>query len=248
MNQLQQINLPNVIDVDEEKCINCHACISACPVKFCNDGSSDVVKVNANMCIACGKCLSACTHEARYYKDDFELFREALAENETIKVVLEDLGKTFEELGIVFRVVSDDSTESLNNAIIVGDSTRNKATAALVSDPPGPRKLLRVPWAAPKTLRSSPGAKAEASDAPPTFAGQATGHDRQHHVARRRDDDAPHHLHSRSAHPEPGDRGQAPRVVDRGAGAGARPARHGRSRRRDRARALPRHEDDLCRE
>ncbi len=88
MNQLQQIELPKVIGVDEEKCINCHACISACPVKYCNDGSGDVVKVNSNMCIACGKCLSACTHEARFYNDDFSLFNNSLERNEDIVAIV----------------------------------------------------------------------------------------------------------------------------------------------------------------
>jgi len=43
-----------VIQVDEKKCLNCHACISACPVKYCNDGSGDIVHVNHDMCIGSG--------------------------------------------------------------------------------------------------------------------------------------------------------------------------------------------------
>ncbi|MDM8537866.1 [Fe-Fe] hydrogenase large subunit C-terminal domain-containing protein [Desulfobacterales bacterium HSG17] len=66
--------LPAVIGVDKEKCLNCHACITACPVKFCNDGSGEVVFVNSDMCIGCGQCLEACTHDARYYIDDFDAF------------------------------------------------------------------------------------------------------------------------------------------------------------------------------
>jgi len=63
-----------VVGVHEEKCVNCHACISACPVKFCNDGSGNTVKVNANLCLACGSCIKACTHHARFYIDDFDSF------------------------------------------------------------------------------------------------------------------------------------------------------------------------------
>ena len=33
-----------VINVDQEKCVNCHVCINACPVKYCNDGSGDFGK------------------------------------------------------------------------------------------------------------------------------------------------------------------------------------------------------------
>ena len=65
---------PQVIDVDKNKCVNCHACISACPVKYCNDGSGDYVKVDSDTCIGCGNCLKACLHQARYYVDDFAAF------------------------------------------------------------------------------------------------------------------------------------------------------------------------------
>ncbi|HVP09623.1 MAG TPA: ATP-binding protein [Phycisphaerae bacterium] len=65
---------PQVIDVDQRKCVNCHACISACPVKFCNDGSGSHVKVDPNTCIGCGNCLRACLHQARRYLDDFAPF------------------------------------------------------------------------------------------------------------------------------------------------------------------------------
>lgn len=67
-------HLTPVIDVIEEKCINCHSCIAACPVKLCNDGSGHVVKVKADLCIGCGACLSACTHGARVGLDDTERF------------------------------------------------------------------------------------------------------------------------------------------------------------------------------
>lgn len=63
-----------VIEVDQDKCVNCHACITVCPVKFCNDGSKNHVSVNADLCIACGSCIDACTHGARKYLDDLDLF------------------------------------------------------------------------------------------------------------------------------------------------------------------------------
>jgi PAS domain S-box-containing protein len=66
--------LSQVIRVDKEKCLNCHACIAACPVKICNDGSGAHVNLNADTCIACGRCLTACTHGARYLADDFSRF------------------------------------------------------------------------------------------------------------------------------------------------------------------------------
>ncbi len=83
-----QNQLPRVVGVDEEKCVNCHACITACPVKFCNDGSGDVVRINENMCIACGRCIAACTHEARYAMDDFGQFVKAAKAKEPIVAVV----------------------------------------------------------------------------------------------------------------------------------------------------------------
>jgi len=69
-------SLPQIIAVDSEKCVNCHACIAVCPVKYCND-ASDMEKgilVNSDLCIACGQCIKECSHEARYYLDDTERF------------------------------------------------------------------------------------------------------------------------------------------------------------------------------
>jgi len=66
--------LAKIIEVDTERCVNCHACIAACPVKFCNDGSSDHININPDICIGCGKCIEACTHQARYGVDDFDEF------------------------------------------------------------------------------------------------------------------------------------------------------------------------------
>lgn len=68
------MSLAKVIDVNKDKCQNCHACISSCPSKFCNDGSGDHVKINHDMCIGCGQCLKACTWGARTIVDDTERF------------------------------------------------------------------------------------------------------------------------------------------------------------------------------
>ena len=73
-NESVQTTQQSVIDVIEDKCVNCHACIAKCPVKFANNGSGDHVTVNQQLCIACGNCLSACRHQARYFVDDAEAF------------------------------------------------------------------------------------------------------------------------------------------------------------------------------
>jgi ferredoxin len=78
-------SLSPVIGINEEKCINCHACVTACPVKFCNNGSGHFMKINHDMCIGCGHCISACSHDARFAVDDFDHFINDL--NQGVKMV-----------------------------------------------------------------------------------------------------------------------------------------------------------------
>jgi iron only hydrogenase large subunit-like protein len=84
------MNLPEIIKVDSEKCVNCHLCIGVCPVKYCND-ASDISKgiiVNPNLCIACGACVKACTHKARYIVDDTTKFIEDLKKGKVIAALV----------------------------------------------------------------------------------------------------------------------------------------------------------------
>lgn len=81
-------NLKPVIKIDQEKCVNCHACIAACPVKFCIDATSDHVSINHEMCIGCAQCIDACTHDARLPIDDMAEFLAALSREEKIVAVV----------------------------------------------------------------------------------------------------------------------------------------------------------------
>ena len=88
--------LSPVIRIDEEKCVNCHACVMVCPVKFCNIASGTVIQINHNTCIGCGACVTACTHEARNMVDDFAPFRDALdAGTPTIAIVAPSIVSNF---------------------------------------------------------------------------------------------------------------------------------------------------------
>lgn len=71
--------LAPVIAVQGDKCVNCHACIAACPVKHCNDGSGAHVEIDADTCIGCGACVTACHHHARTVIDDDARFAADLA-------------------------------------------------------------------------------------------------------------------------------------------------------------------------
>lgn len=81
-------SLPQIIHVDKDKCINCHACIAVCPVKICNDGSGAYVNLNPNTCIGCGSCLAACTHGARYFTDDLAAFLQDIARHQKMIAVV----------------------------------------------------------------------------------------------------------------------------------------------------------------
>jgi ferredoxin len=80
--------LAPVVEVDASLCVNCHACIAACPVKLCNVAQPTHVDVNANACIGCGQCLTACTHKARRVVDDTQAFLAALARREKMVAVV----------------------------------------------------------------------------------------------------------------------------------------------------------------
>jgi len=66
--------LTPVIRIDEEKCVNCYACIADCPVKYCMDGSKEKVMIDPDLCIGCGNCINACHHDARLPVDDTKHF------------------------------------------------------------------------------------------------------------------------------------------------------------------------------
>ncbi|MDR2509062.1 MAG: hypothetical protein LBC77_00290 [Spirochaetaceae bacterium] len=72
--------MPQLVSVDRDKCNNCHACISACPVKACIDGSGYRIDIIHERCIGCGKCITTCKRRARNIADDTALFFQDLEE------------------------------------------------------------------------------------------------------------------------------------------------------------------------
>jgi len=83
-----QTPLSHVIQIDEEKCINCYACITGCPVKYCMDGSGDKLTINVDLCIGCGNCISICTHKARKLLDDTPHFFSDLKQGQKMVAVV----------------------------------------------------------------------------------------------------------------------------------------------------------------
>ena len=66
-------SLHPVIHIDEDKCNNCHMCISVCPVKYCIDGSGETVTMNHDLCIGCGRCIAGCQQSARTGISDIDM-------------------------------------------------------------------------------------------------------------------------------------------------------------------------------
>ena len=92
---MDQHQLPPVIRVDQAKCVNCHACIAACPVKLCNDGSGDFVSVDAARCIGCGQCLTVCPHGARHFLDDLPALLSNLGRSPMVAYIAPSVAANF---------------------------------------------------------------------------------------------------------------------------------------------------------
>jgi len=80
--------LSKIVGVDEEKCVNCHACVAVCPVKFANNGQGEHVDINSEICVGCGQCIGACSHDARFGIDDFNEFMNAVNSGEKIVAIV----------------------------------------------------------------------------------------------------------------------------------------------------------------
>ncbi|MDR1804217.1 MAG: methyl-accepting chemotaxis protein [Treponema sp.] len=81
-------SLPPVIKIDEDKCVNCYACITGCPVKYCMNGSGEKLTINPDLCIGCGNCINVCTHKARVLIDDTPRFFSDLKQGKKIIAVV----------------------------------------------------------------------------------------------------------------------------------------------------------------
>ncbi|HOF00033.1 MAG TPA: methyl-accepting chemotaxis protein [Spirochaetota bacterium] len=76
------MKLCKVVNIDGDKCVNCHACIASCPVKYCMKADGKTVEIIDDLCIGCGRCFFACKHGAISIIDDFQEFLDSTNKGE----------------------------------------------------------------------------------------------------------------------------------------------------------------------
>lgn len=83
----------SIINVDEQKCVGCNACVRACPAGEANIARIDEtgqlrILINDDKCIKCGACIKACSHGARSFQDDTEPFINDLKQGKELAVIV----------------------------------------------------------------------------------------------------------------------------------------------------------------
>lgn len=83
----------SIINVDEQKCVGCNACVRACPAEEANvakldDGGQLRILINDDKCIKCGACIKACTHGARSFQDDTPAFLDDLHHGREVALIV----------------------------------------------------------------------------------------------------------------------------------------------------------------
>jgi Na+-translocating ferredoxin:NAD+ oxidoreductase RNF subunit RnfB len=60
------VNLPKLIELDQEKCLNCGSCVALCPVEAITLAEDLSVKFNKDKCLGstCSACVDACPARA----------------------------------------------------------------------------------------------------------------------------------------------------------------------------------------
>lgn len=83
----------SIINVDEQKCVGCNACVRACPAEEANVAKMDEtgqlrILINDDKCIKCGACIKACTHGARSFQDDTKTFIKDMYDGKELAVIV----------------------------------------------------------------------------------------------------------------------------------------------------------------
>ncbi len=80
-----------MVNIIEEKCRVCYACVRACPVNAIQvTASQSVPRILSNRCIGCGSCIAVCKPDAIEYLDSKDEVRKLLSDKEAQVAVLMD--------------------------------------------------------------------------------------------------------------------------------------------------------------
>lgn len=78
-----------LIEIQNEKCEICYACVRACPVTAIKvTKSHDFPEVVPERCIGCGDCILSCTPEAIHYRSSIEETKEILNGNGQVAAIV----------------------------------------------------------------------------------------------------------------------------------------------------------------
>jgi iron only hydrogenase large subunit-like protein len=77
--------LKPIIEISEEKCKICYACVRECPVKAIKvTAGGQIPVVVAERCIGCGTCIGACSPLAITYRSDKEIVKDLLSSHHNV--------------------------------------------------------------------------------------------------------------------------------------------------------------------
>jgi ferredoxin len=62
--------LEDQIELNEQECVDCGACISICPQEVFSFGDDWKLRVDAKRCVLCGRCIEICPHHALSRKSE----------------------------------------------------------------------------------------------------------------------------------------------------------------------------------
>jgi len=62
--RVQVQKFTKILQIDQEKCMSCGACISPCPTKALKFGPDWTIELDEEKCIACKICVNACPVKA----------------------------------------------------------------------------------------------------------------------------------------------------------------------------------------
>lgn len=78
-----------LIEIENDKCEICYACVRACPVTAIKvTASHEYPEVVPERCIGCGSCILACTPEAIKYRSSIEETKEILKNNRQVAAIV----------------------------------------------------------------------------------------------------------------------------------------------------------------